>query len=51
MGSTNSVSIQMFLILLLNLCVKSVTPESSNNIYMQNNILEYNNPGFVSKYK
>ena len=44
MGSTNSVLIQMFLIILFMLCVKSVTLESDSNVWMQNNTLVYNNP-------
>ena len=43
MGSINSVSIEMSLILYLCLCVKSVTLESNNGIRMQTNNLEYDN--------
>ena len=43
MGSTNSVSIEILLILLFMLRVKSVTLESSNDICMQNNTVEYDN--------
>ena len=40
MGRANFISILMFLIFYLGLCINSVTLESNNAIHMQNNTLE-----------
>ena len=48
MGSTNPVSIYMFLILYLCLYIKSITLESNNVIHIQNNTLKYDNLFFLN---
>ena len=51
MDSTNSISIQMFFNSFTYAYVlKSVTIENNNNIYMQNNTVEYNH-WFYGTYK